>query len=148
MTNLIIKEFTIAHYEAANVLWYSTEGVCNCDKCMRLDSKENIGKYLKRNPGMSFVAVDSDSVVGTILCGHDGRTGLIYRLTVLPELHRKGVGKELVARSLEVLKKEGITAVKAFVLSDNEKGNAFWEKIGFKEFDIAVTRAKSIRLDK
>jgi ribosomal protein S18 acetylase RimI-like enzyme len=144
MNNLVIKEFTLSEYEMAYELWHSTKGVCNCDKCMHYDSKEEIERYLKKNPGMSFAAIENGELVGIVLAGHDGRTGLIYRLTVSEKFRKRGIAKRLVEKSLVALKKDGIIAVKAFVLSDNPAGNAFWEKIGFKELDIASTRAKEI----
>ena len=146
---MIIKEFTLSDYESVHALWYGTEGVCKCEKCTFLDSREQIEKYLLRNPAMSFIAVENghnseDTVVGAILAGHDGRTGLIYRLTVAEEFRNRGIAGQLVEKSLEALKAEGLIAVKIFVLGDNDTGNAFWEKIGFKKFDIAVTRGKEI----
>ncbi|MCL1866353.1 MAG: GNAT family N-acetyltransferase [Oscillospiraceae bacterium] len=142
---MIIKEFTIADHDSAAELWHSVKGVCNCDKCTFLDSKENIAKFLTRNPGMSFAAFDGGLMTGVVLCGHDGRTGIIYRLTVAESHHRKGIGGKLVEKAVEALKKEGIINVKAFVLNDNPSGHAFWEQVGFKENTVAMTRYKEIR---
>jgi ribosomal protein S18 acetylase RimI-like enzyme len=139
-----IREFKIQDHEAVTKLWQGVKGVCNCDKCAFLDSKPQLERYLARNAGMSFVAVDNDEAVGVILCGHDGRTGLIYRLTVSESCHRKGIGRQLVDSAIAALKSEGIINVKAFVLNDNPDGQAFWEKIGFAENNVAVTRFKEI----
>ncbi|MCL2071341.1 MAG: GNAT family N-acetyltransferase [Oscillospiraceae bacterium] len=137
-----IKEFAITDYESALTLWQNTEGVCNCEKCTLLDSKENIEKFLNRNPGLSFIAVENGIVKGVVLAGHDGRTGIIYRLTVSEKLRENGIGKQLVEKAVNGLKHEGLTIVKAFVLKDNNGGNAFWDKIGFTENNTAVTRFK------
>jgi ribosomal protein S18 acetylase RimI-like enzyme len=139
-----IKEFTAADHESAHKLWYGTTGVCTCDKCMSLDTRENVAKYLVRNPGMSFVAYDGDSLVGAVLAGHDGRTGLIYRLTVAESHRERGIGRDLVDASLNALKADGITNVKAFVLNENDDGKAFWEKQGFTELDRATTHCKEM----
>jgi len=138
--NMIIREFASADIEAAHLLWRSTEGVCKCDKCTELDSRENLEKFMTRNPKSCFIAEIDGNIAGTILAGHDGRTGLIYRLTVSEECREKGIGKALVDRSVEMIKSEGIKVVVAFVLSENEGGNAFWEKIGFTEENMATTR--------
>ncbi|MCL1902857.1 MAG: GNAT family N-acetyltransferase [Oscillospiraceae bacterium] len=139
-----IRELTINDYEAAISLWKNTQGVCNCDKCTALDSKENIEKFLKRNKGLSFAAEENGELKGVVLCGHDGRTGLIYRLTVTEELRKRNIGRKLVNSSVEALRREGLTTVKAFVLNDNDGGNAFWDKIGFGISDIAVTRGREV----
>jgi len=62
---------TPADYEDAAALWYTTEGLVLRDA----DRPEAIASYLERNPGSSFVAVDGERLVGTVLCGHDGRQG-------------------------------------------------------------------------
>lgn len=62
-------------YEEAYELWSSTEGTG-----LRLldDSKDGISKFLNRNPHTNFVCRLNGELVGTILCGHDGRRGYIY----------------------------------------------------------------------
>jgi len=116
---------------------------------MLLDTRENIEKYLTRNPAMSFVAVEEatyagEKLVGAVLAGHDGRTGLIYRLTVAESYRERGIGRLLVEAAVAALKRAGITNVKAFVLSDNEGGKVFWEKSGFELLVKATTHNKEI----
>jgi ribosomal protein S18 acetylase RimI-like enzyme len=138
------KEFTTEDYEAALTLWQATKGVCNCDKCLIVNSKENVEKYLLRNPGMSFVAYEGDKLVGSIFAGHDGRTGLIYRLTVSHDFRYMGIGRTLVEKSVKALQDNGIISIKAMVLNENDDGNAFWEKIGFPVFTRAIMREYEI----
>lgn len=44
------------------------------------DSREGIGKYLKRSPRACFAADDEDEdvIVGVIISGHDGRHDLLH----------------------------------------------------------------------
>lgn len=95
------------------------------------DSREGIEKYLKRNPTTSFVAVCDEKVIGVILCGHDGRRGIIQHACVSPDFRRAGVGARLVELALEALKAEGITKVLLVAFKKNEGGNRFWESQGF-----------------
>ena len=138
--DVIIREFEHADHDAAHELWKTAEGVCHCDICTQLNMKERIGKFLLRNPGCSFVAVCDGVVVGTILAGHDGRTGMIYRLAVSECSRKRGIGKRLVEASVKALKREELMVVNAFVLNENANANAFWDKIGFKVSGRAVTR--------
>ena len=118
---------TIDDYQQAYDLWIECgNGLNNKD-----DSKEGIDKYLKRNPKTSFVAVCEQKVVGVILCGHDGRRGIIQHACVSPDHRREGIGQKLVELSLEALKEEGITKVLLVVFKKNLGGNAFWESQGF-----------------
>ena len=118
---------TIEDYRQAYDLWIECgNGLNNKD-----DSKEGIEKYLKRNPNTSFVAVCEQKVVGVILCGHDGRRGIIQHACVSPDHRREGIGQKLVELSLNALKEEGITKVLLVAFKKNEGGNAFWESQGF-----------------
>jgi len=144
---VLIRDFTIGDHAEVVKLWQSVKGVCNCEKCMFLDTEEQIARFLERNPGLSQIAVENGVLIGTILVGHDGRTGFIYRLTVLEEFRNCGIATQLVQKAIEVLKDEGITNVKAFVLNDNLGGNAFWEKVGFEVSTRAMTRECTISID-
>ena len=114
-------------YSQAYDLWIKCgNGLNNKD-----DSEEGIAKYLKRNPNTSFVAVCEGKVVGVILCGHDGRRGIIQHACVSPDCRRLGIGKKLVDLALEALKDEGINKVLLVAFKKNEGGNRFWESQGF-----------------
>ena len=118
---------TIEDYEQAYALWLECGNGLN-DKD---DSKDGIAKYLKRNPSTSFVAVCEEKVIGVILCGHDGRRGIIQHACVSPLHRREGIGQKLVELALNALKEEGITKVLLVAFKKNEGGNAFWESQGF-----------------
>ena len=114
---------TIDDYREAYDLWIKCgNGLNNKD-----DSREGIEKYLKRNPNTSFVAV-----VGVILCGHDGRRGIVQHACVSPDCRRMGIGKKLVDLAIDALKEEGINKVLLVAFKKNEGGNAFWESQGFE----------------
>jgi ribosomal protein S18 acetylase RimI-like enzyme len=95
------------------------------------DSCQGIDKYLKRNPSTSFVATCDGKVVGVILCGHDGRRGIIQHACVSPDYRRLGIGKKLVELALDSLKAEDINKVLLVAFKKNESGNRFWESMGF-----------------
>lgn len=127
MNLLNYRRMTIDDYEAAYDLWIECgNGLNNKD-----DSREGIEKYLHRNPNTSYVAVLDEKVVGVILCGHDGRRGIIHHTCVSPEYRKMGIGKKLVGLALEALKNEGINKVLLVAFKKNEGGNAFWESQGF-----------------
>ena len=110
------------------------------------DSREGIESYLKRNPTTCFIAKDGKRVIGVILSGHDGRRGYIYHIAVEIAERGRGIGKELVDKAIEALKKEGIHKVALVVFDKNEIGNKFWEGIGFEERKDLVYRNKVITI--
>ncbi|WP_337926706.1 hypothetical protein [Paenibacillus caui] len=71
-----ITEMTIDDYEGAYRLWKNTKGM----GLSAADSRESIASYLQRNEGLSFVCKQDGQIVGTVLCGHDGRRGFMYPL--------------------------------------------------------------------
>lgn len=125
--NITYTPFTIDFYEQVVELWKKCEGI----GISGADSKEGIQKYLERNPDMSLIARDVDTIVGSILCGHDGRRGYIHHLAVSPEYRRQGIGRRLVEKGIVALQTCGIQKVHLFIFKKNDSGIAFWEQIGW-----------------
>ena len=123
-----IRSMTIEDYPAVKALWQSIRGfgIRSID-----DSKEGVGRFLARNPGISVVAQQDGEIVGAILCGHDGRRGCLYHVCVLKECRRQGIGKAMVVFCMEALKKEQINKVSLIAFTKNDVGNAFWKEIGW-----------------
>ncbi|HEY53469.1 MAG TPA: GNAT family N-acetyltransferase [Caldilineae bacterium] len=124
-----LTAMTIEHYDAVLALWQASAGVG-----LRLaDEKEHIARYLRRNPGLSFVAHRNGRLVGAVLCGHDGRRGYIHHLAVAAPHRRQGIGRALVEQALAGLSVIGIQKCHLFVFQDNDEAIAFWQKIGWFE---------------
>ncbi|NOZ51358.1 MAG: GNAT family N-acetyltransferase [Chloroflexi bacterium] len=126
---------TLAHYEPVVALWQASPGV----GLSAADEKAAIARYLQRNPGLSFVAVQQGVVVGAVLCGHDGRRGLIHHLAVTPACRRRGIGTALVQRCVASLQAQSIDKCHLFVFRDNEDAIAFWQTHSWEiRADIAI----------
>ncbi|WP_433694026.1 GNAT family N-acetyltransferase [Herbaspirillum seropedicae] len=123
-----LRFFGMEHYSEARRLWSECDGVALTDA----DDALNIGNFLERNTGLSFVAITGEELVGTILCGHDGRRGFIHHLAVAPKARRRGIASRLVAASLQSLKANGIEKCHLLVFVNNRQGNEFWRSIGAK----------------
>jgi len=121
-----MREFLASDHAIALELWLRTPEVGLSDA----DSYSAISAFLDRNSGLSFTAWDDNELVGTILCGHDGRRGLIHHLVVSPLMRRRGLGRALVSASLAALRAQGIAKCHLLVFADNAKGRAFWRGIG------------------
>ena len=99
-----IIEMSIDQYEPIYELWENSEGV----GLSASDEKGEIEKFLRRNPGLCFTAWRENTLVGAILCGHDGRRALITHLAVSESNRRMGIGKALVDRCFEALRQQGL----------------------------------------
>ncbi len=127
--NVELREMTIDDYEAVYALWKSTEGI----GLSNADSKEGIKTFLERNPGLSYVALDGDQLVGAVLCGHDGRRGYIHHLAVAKTHRKRGIGRSLVNRCVFALMQMGIAKCHLFIFEDNQNAIEFWKKIGWSQ---------------
>lgn len=132
------RTMRLSDFEQALRLWQSLSGM----GLSSADKKENIRDFLLKNPGTCFVAIKNRKLVGTILGGSDGRRGYIYHLAVQQSEQKKGVGKKLVDLCLNEFKASGIQKCHIFVISDNAKGIAFWNKVGWQLRDDILVMSK------
>ena len=137
-----IFEFCLDDFQDAIALWKSCEGI----GLSSADSKDNLTTYLKRNPGMSFVARSKNAIIAAVLCGHDGRRGYLHHLAVHPDFRNQGIGRALVKKCISALQSIGIQKCHLFIFNSNRDAIRFWEKIGWSyRKDIGVV-SKEIRL--
>lgn len=83
---------------------------------------------MKRNSGACFVALDGSIVVGSILCGHDGRR----------------IGSTLIDAAIAALRREGITRVCLNVMERNDDGKRFWINRGWEKKEFLGFYSRSI----
>ncbi|MCR8630562.1 GNAT family N-acetyltransferase [Paenibacillus radicis (ex Xue et al. 2023)] len=99
---------------------------------LEFDSRERISAYLKRNPEFSTVAKKGNDIIGTVLCGHDGRSGSLYHVAVSEEYRHKGIANEMVQQSLSLLKQEGFGHAMLFAYLENTTAIQYWKKNGWE----------------
>jgi ribosomal protein S18 acetylase RimI-like enzyme len=129
-----LEQFTPAHCEQALALWRRTPGV----GLSAADEPQRLLAFMKRNPGLSFVVEVDGVVAGTILCGHDGRRGLIHHLVVDMQHRRAGIGSRLLSAALGGLRAEGIDKAHLLVFRDNAEGLAFWRARAVARDEMAL----------
>lgn len=142
---------TIEDYQGVHDLWMTIKGfaIRSID-----DSWEGVERFLKRNPSTSVVAEKNGEIVGSILCGHDGRRGCLYHVCVREDCRMRGIGKSMVVRCMEELEKEKISKVSLIAFTENDIGNAFWKEIGWTKredlnyYDFVLNRENIINYNK
>ncbi|MDG3087759.1 GNAT family N-acetyltransferase [Vibrio hannami] len=117
----------ISDYDQVIKLWSGTEAMLLRDA----DSRTNIERYLKLNPGLSFVAQHSSEIKGAILVGTDGRRGYVQHLAVHKSERGNGIGKLLISSAIKALEANGISKTHLFVANDNINAQRFYESIGW-----------------
>ena len=128
MDELRIQPMTMEDYDGVRALWMTIRGfgIRALD-----DSPADIRRFILRNPTTSVVARIGDRIVGSILCGSDGRQGALYHVCVAKEYRRRGIGTKMVGYCMQQLKLMGINKVSLIAFSSNDAGNAFWKQIGW-----------------
>ncbi|MBQ8325608.1 MAG: GNAT family N-acetyltransferase [Lachnospiraceae bacterium] len=146
----MIRIMTIEDYPQVHDLWMKIKGfaIRSID-----DSEEGVAIFLRRNPTTSVVCEEDGKIVGTILCGHDGRRGCMYHVCVDPDYRLQGIGKAMVVFAMQQLKAEHISKVSLIAFTKNDIGNAFWNRIGWTKredlnyYDFTLNEENIIRFN-
>ena len=126
----MIRVMTMDDYDEVKALWMRIKGFGSRSID---DSREGVERFIRRNPTTSVVAVEEGKIVGSILCGHDGRHGCLYHVCVDEAYRMHGIGKSMVVACMEALMAEHINKVTIIAFTKNDIGNAFWHGIGWNE---------------
>ena len=151
MSHITVRTMTIEDYQGVYELWMTIKGfaIRSID-----DSAEGVERFLKRNPDTSVVAVAGGKIVGSILCGHDGRRGCLYHVCVHEDYRMQGIGKSMVVHCMEALEREHISKVSLIAFTQNDIGNAFWKEIGWTKredlnyYDFVLNKENIINYNK
>ncbi|QJE01997.1 GNAT family N-acetyltransferase [Massilia forsythiae] len=126
-----ILVYGIDRYDDVMALMRATPGVSIRDA----DARETTARYLARNPGLSFLAIDAGRVIGCALCGHDGRRGYLQHVIVAPDYRGRGIADALVGRCLDGLAALGIGKTHIDVFTSNDAANRYWTRRGWRRRD-------------
>ena len=148
--NIQIREMTMEDYEQVHELWMTIHGfgIRSLD-----DSRDYVERFIRRNPTTSIVAVCGGKVVGTILCGHDGRHGCFYHVCVAESYRKQGIGKAMAVYAMKALQQEGISKVTLVAYKHNTVGNQFWNSVGwtlrddFNTYEFILNEANITRFN-
>ncbi len=127
-TDIVIREMKCQDYDGIYALWKTIKGfgMRSVD-----DSREGVERFIRRNPTTSVVAEADGKIVGTILCGHDGRRGCFYHVCVQEAYRKHGIGKRMAVTAMRALQKEHINKVCLIAFESNVVGNRFWKSVGW-----------------
>ena len=121
----VIEEMFLSHFEQTMQLWRISDGV----RLKSVDSRKTIERFLERNSGLSYVAIDDTKVIGAVLCSHDGRIGYLTHLAVHPEYRRQGIGRSLVCRCFYALMSISISQCALMMMEEDQNAINFLKKI-------------------
>lgn len=132
MTDLRLREFTMADYDAVDSLWR------RAGLWMRpSDGAEQVALKLERDPDLFLVACVGADLVGVAMGGWDGRRAYIYHLAVDPLWQRRGVAGRLLDCLEARFRAKGALKAKLQIVAGNGASVAFFAARGYAhEVDI------------
>ena len=104
--------------------WYSIEGLRN-------QTKDPI----------FYVAEESGKVVGFVHATLEDGEATLHRIYLDPDYQSQGIGSRLYETAEEDIKEEA-DRIELEVLAENEKGNSFYQKQGYREQEVGKTDLK------
>ena len=111
------------------------------------DNLDSVTRLVRLGPGVLLVAERDGRIVGTVIAGWDGWRGGIYRLAVVPDYRRRGIGRALVDAAVAWQVERGAQRIIAFVRRDGARAVAFWDETGFsrsdREYRYVLTREQA-----
>jgi ribosomal protein S18 acetylase RimI-like enzyme len=115
--------------DAALNLTYATPSHCR-SFVETLVLRAGCGRF---DPEASFVAESTGGVVGALLASHLSRTnGHICQVSVLPEVHGRGLGHTLMTACLRALRQQGLATASLSVTVNNARAYKLYERLGFR----------------
>jgi ribosomal protein S18 acetylase RimI-like enzyme len=140
--NVEIRPCRLEECPAVLRLWERADAVPSAT-----DDVEVLERIVAGRPDCLLLAVQGKQIVGTVIAGWDGWRGHIYRLVVVPELRRQGLGRRLVSEAEERLRRLGVRRIALTVVGDDERAAPFWDamaKDGYVRDWSAVRYTKNV----
>ncbi len=99
------------------------------------DPVDDVRRKLRIQRELFFVAFEGDAIAGTAMGGFDGHRGWVHYAAVAPRSRRRGVGRALMARVEEGLRRIGCTKLNLQVRGSNRDAVLFYERLGYSVED-------------
>lgn len=106
---------------------------------------DNLLSYMRSDPEGALVALgDHAGIIGSSFSHIWGKTGWVGPVSVLPAYQGKGVGKELVKRSLEYLDQAGCSDIGLETMPENQVNLGMYMRIGLKPAGLVLIMGKGL----
>ncbi len=89
-----------------------------------------------RNLIRGFVWEEGGAIQAMVIAQREGKTSTwnIGTVGVLPELRRRGLARQLVAATLDMMRSQGATRVRLNVIEGNTPAEALYKSLGFAQY--------------
>lgn len=85
-----------------------------------------------------FAARQHETLVGTVMTGHDGHRGWVYYLAVAAPAQRRGVARRLMAAAEAWCTAAGVPRLNLMVRAGNDPVLGFYDRLGYRQSEVVV----------
>lgn len=122
-----ILPFEMRYYNSACKIW---EKIFDYRDDSSYD-RERFQLFLERNPEISFIAKLNDSIIGTVVAGHDGRRAYIYHIMVAEKFRKMGIARLLLEHTEQAVMKARIEKINIYLPQNNNAAISFYTHNGY-----------------
>jgi len=79
-----------------------------------------------------LVTVDDETVIASVMVGHDGHRGIVYYVATHPDFQRQGLGAAAMQAAECWLTQRGVWKLNLLVRAENNAVRSFYEKLGYE----------------
>jgi ribosomal protein S18 acetylase RimI-like enzyme len=85
-----------------------------------------------------LLGFDGDTVIASVMVGHDGHRGWAYYVAVDPAARGKGHGRTIMEAAEAWLRERGVQKLMLMVRQENTTVQAFYEELGYETQPRAI----------
>lgn len=97
------------------------------------EPRADLARARKKENSDVLVGRDGQTIVATVMVGHDGHRGWVYYVAVDPDQHKKGYGRAIMAAAENWLRTCGVEKLQLLVRADNTRVQAFYETLDYNQ---------------
>ena len=121
-----IRRYRDADFAAVVALWDA------CGLTVPYNDPARDIPFLRDSPNAQLFVADEDGrLVGTIMLGHDGHRGWLYRLAVASDCRGRGFGRALVGEAERWLAARGVAQVNLMIRGGNAAVRDVYARLGY-----------------
>lgn len=102
------------------------------------DSGADIALARRDDNSDVLVGRDGDTIVASVLVGHDGHRGWVYYVAVDPDHQGQELGRGIMTAAEDWLRAKGIAKLMLLVRSDNTQVQSFYQRLGYDAQDRVI----------
>ena len=95
-----------------------------------MDSKKLVERMVEKDSDSIIIAEYKDKIIGSVYFIDMGFTAMLWRLNVIPEYRKKGIGEQLINEVKRRASKRGFTQIHFIVHEEFTSLKNWYQKIG------------------